>query len=67
MTDFLDAASEDAPAGVWALRLDAAQGLVQARSLKWPGYFFYHALGTPRYGGAYFGDGLANTDLPFMA
>ena len=31
VTDFLDAASEDAPEGVWSLRLDDSKGLVQVR------------------------------------
>ena len=30
-------------------------------------YFFYHAVGTPRFGGAYFGDGMKNEDLGFTA
>lgn len=63
---FLDPASEDEPKGVWALRLDAGRGLVEVRSLKWPGYLFYHAVGTARYGGVYVGAGLLNGDLQFM-
>jgi radial spoke head protein 9 len=65
-TDFLDPASEDGPAPVWTVRLDAGKGLVELRSLKWPGYHFLHAVGTSKYGGVYAGDGLENVDLPFM-
>jgi radial spoke head protein 9 len=67
VTDFLDPASEDAPEGTcWTVRLDGGKGLVEVRSLKWPGYFFMHSVGTPKYGGVYVGDGQQNTDLQFM-
>lgn len=66
--DFLDAASEDEPRSVtWALRVDEGRGQVSARSLKWPGYFFWHDVATPRFGGVYFGAGQVNADLAFMA
>jgi len=65
-TDFLDPCSEDAPRGVWSLRVDPGRGLAELRSLKWPGYFGYHLVGTPKFGAAYFGDGVENTSLQFM-
>lgn len=65
-TEFLDPLSGDAPKGVWSVRVDAARGSANVRSLKWPGYFFFHDLGTGRFGGAYFGYGLPNTDIGFM-
>jgi len=67
-TDFLDPASEDGPKAelVWSVRLALGSGLAEVRSLKWPGYFFLHSLGTPKYGGIYCGDGLENKDLHFM-
>lgn len=65
-TDFLDPISEDTPRGVWALRVDKARAQATLRSLVWPGYFFFHNLGTARFGGAYFGDGRRNDDIGFM-
>ena len=64
---FLDPIKEDGPVGAWAVRLDAARGQATVRSMLWPGYFFYHNVGTPRFGGAYFGDGLKNEDIGFTA
>ncbi len=65
-TDFLDPISEDSPAGVWAARVDKQRGQATLRSLVWPGYFFFHNVGTARFGGAYFGDGRRNDDIGFM-
>jgi radial spoke head protein 9 len=67
VTEFLDPLEEDTPAGTaWTVRVHEGKGQVEVRSLKWPGYFFFHALQTPKYGGVYVGDGVANTDLQFM-
>ena len=52
--------------GLWALRVDKSKGAATLRSLAYPGYFFYHTLGTARFGGAYFGDGKRNNDIGFM-
>lgn len=68
--DFMDPASEDGPKGVWGPvpgpRLDAATGVVSLRSLKWPGYCFFHRVNTPSFGSLYWGDGRKATDLHFM-
>ncbi|KAA0174595.1 hypothetical protein FNF27_03970 [Cafeteria roenbergensis] len=64
--DFLDPVSEDEPSGVWSIRVDEGEGTALVRSLRWPGYFFVHRLGTQSFGGAYFGNGLPNRDLAFM-
>jgi radial spoke head protein 9 len=65
-TDFLDSLAEDSPKGVWAVRVDKSRGQATLRSLAWPGYFFFHNVGTARFGGAYFGDGRRNNDIGFM-
>lgn len=65
-SDYLDPLTDDEPRGVWALRVNAASKTATIRSLKWPGYFFFHNLGTSNFGSAYTGDGLANGDLGFM-
>lgn len=65
-TDFLDPLSEDTPRGVWSVRVDDARGAATGRSLLWPGYFFFHNVGSAGYGGAYFGYGTKNGDIGFM-
>lgn len=63
---FLDPLSEDEPEGVWSLQMSMNMQTATLRSLLWPGYFFYHNVGTGDYGGAYFGDGRKNKSLLFM-
>ncbi len=36
------------------------------RNLYWDGYGFYAMIGSPEYGGAYFGNGLPSVDIAFM-
>jgi len=64
-TDFLDSLAADA-ASSWSLQYNSSKTSSSLRSLIWPGYFFYHKVGTSQYGGAYFGTGQKNTDLAFM-
>lgn len=54
------------PVGAWAVAVNSACTDVVVRSLEYPGYFFFHQLGTATHGGAYFGDGKFNSDLGFM-
>jgi radial spoke head protein 9 len=65
-TDFLDPIVGDIPKGSWALKFDGARQNVTLSSLKYPGYHFFHRLGTSEFGGAYFGTGQVNKDLVFM-
>lgn len=64
--DFLDSIERDSPIGSWAVHKDASGSIVTLRNLLWPGSYFYHRANTPLYGTVYFGDGIANEDLPFM-
>lgn len=64
--DWMDPLSEDLPKGAWSVRLDAGRAQVTLRTIRWPGYFFWHDVATPRYGGVYFGAGQPNDDLAFM-
>lgn len=64
--DFMDSISDDLPLGQWAIVMNAAQTAVTLRNLVWPGYFFSTSIGSSEYGGAYFGNGLKNSDLVFM-
>jgi radial spoke head protein 9 len=65
-TDFLDPVSSDSPAGCWSLQYNASKTSTTMRSLIWPGYFFFHAIETSCYGGAYIGYGQKNCDIAFM-
>ena len=70
--DFLDPADEDLPVGCWSLHFDPAGfkgtvgSVVTLRSLLWPGFVFYHVVGTRQYGSAYVGTGEKNRDIGFM-
>eukprot|EP00927_Polykrikos_kofoidii_P072583 TRINITY_DN68684_c0_g1_i1.p1 TRINITY_DN68684_c0_g1~~TRINITY_DN68684_c0_g1_i1.p1 ORF type:complete len:274 (+),score=58.79 TRINITY_DN68684_c0_g1_i1:62-883(+) len=64
--NFLDPLESDLPKGCWAVRQDLSVSLVTLRSLNWPGYSAYHIPGTKKFGGAYFGYGMKNNDLPFI-
>lgn len=64
--DFLDEISTTHPKGGWALRLDTSKTFVTLRSLQYPGYSFFHEIGTKRFGGLYIGDGKKNVDIAFM-
>jgi radial spoke head protein 9 len=64
--DFMDPCAEDQPNGVWSVCYDPSNTVSILRNFYWPGYFFYHIIGTPEYGGVYFGDGLPNVDIAFM-
>jgi hypothetical protein len=63
---WMDPVSEDAPKGVWRLQMLEGKAQASLRSLKWPGYFFFAAIGSPAFGGIYVGDGRSNEDLQFM-
>eukprot|EP00928_Gymnodinium_smaydae_P088230 TRINITY_DN72337_c0_g1_i1.p1 TRINITY_DN72337_c0_g1~~TRINITY_DN72337_c0_g1_i1.p1 ORF type:complete len:294 (-),score=75.41 TRINITY_DN72337_c0_g1_i1:84-965(-) len=65
-SDFMDGVDGDLPKGCWAVRQDPSLSTVTLRSLMWPGYIGYHAPGTNRFGGLYFGYGQKNRDLPFI-
>ena len=66
MPDFLDSVVDDSPQGSWSLQVDSSRTRATLRSLLWPGYVAYHRVNTGLYGGIYIGNGLKNSDLPFM-
>lgn len=61
---FLEDAGEDQPKGTWTLQ--KRTDYIHIRSLKWPGYMFFHKLGSNKFGGMYIGDGLKNLELHFI-
>ena len=64
--DFLDPVDKDLPKGSWSNFIDPSGSLSCLRSLLWPGYTSYHRASSDIYGGVYIGDGIKNSDLPFM-
>lgn len=64
--NFLDPLEKDLPKGCWSVHTDSSQTQVTVRSLLWPGYLTYHRANSNIFGFAYFGDGIKNSDLPFL-
>jgi len=64
--DFLDPLEKDTPKGCWSLQVEPSGNLATLRSLLWPGYFAFHLADSSRFGSLYLGDGVKNSDLPFM-
>lgn len=65
-TGILDAVERDTPAGCWSAQMNSSQSGVIVKSLLWPGYFSYCDLNGQSFGGVYMGDGIKNSDLPFL-
>lgn len=63
---FLDSVACDLPKGTWNLQKCSRGETVHVRSLMWPGYNFYHTIGSRQFGAMYVGDGLKNTDIHFI-
>ena len=64
--DFLDPIEKDVPSGAWSLQVDPSGNLATLKNFLWPGFFAFHLAGTQRFGGLYIGEGVKNSDLPFM-
>lgn len=64
--DFLDPLDKDFPKGAWSIHTDSSKTQVTVRSLLWPGYLTYHRANSNIYGFCYFGNGIKNSDLPFI-
>ena len=64
--DIFDPIAEDKPNGTWSIQLDSSKTISIIRSMIWPGYVAYNVMGSKRFGGVYFGDGLKNKELTFM-
>lgn len=64
--DFLDCIDKDLPVGVWSVRYDDSNRIAYVANNYWNGYNFYSVVGDGEYGGCYFGNGVAMTDIAFM-
>jgi radial spoke head protein 9 len=63
---FLDEIQQDWPKGSWNILKDTSGTVAIVRNKLWPGYYAYHRINTPVFGGVYIGNGIKNLDLPFM-
>ena len=64
--DFLDNAAHGAVAHGWTVMKDATHTCGILRSRVWPGFVAFHRANSQIFGNFYFGNGVKNTDLPFM-
>lgn len=62
----LDSVCNDFPKNSWSIHQDATNTVATLKSHLWPGLYAYHRCNTDIFGFFYFGDGIRNTDLPFM-
>ena len=65
-TNILDEIDRDIPVGCWSTQLNSSKTVVIVKSLLWPGYFSYCDVNGTSFGGVYMGDGVKNSDLPFL-
>ncbi len=63
---FLDEVTADKPNGCWGVQKDSSGRVAIIRNFLWPGFFAYHKAGSKVYGSVYIGEGLKNSELPFM-
>lgn len=63
---FLDDVVNDWPKGSWNVLKDTTESVAILRNKLWPGYYAYHRVNSPIFGGLYIGSGIKNLDLPFM-
>jgi radial spoke head protein 9 len=63
---FLDDITTDKPTGSWAIQKDSTGRVAIIRNFQWPGFFAYHKAASKVFGSVYIGEGLKNTELPFM-
>ena len=63
---FLDEIQNDWPKGAWNIQKDTTGTVALIRNKLWPGYYAYHRINTPVFGGVYIGNAIKNLDLPFM-
>jgi len=63
---FFDPIAADIPNGSWSLQQERGGAVVVLKSLVWPGFTFWHAPGTQKYGYVYNGLAQRNLDLAFM-
>ena len=65
-SELFDSITSTHAAGAWTTVVSECEDWVSIRSLLYPGYAFYHQVGTKTFGGIYNGDGAANQDIAFM-
>lgn len=64
--DILDSIETDSVKGSWSIQVDPTKTICNVRSLLWPGYYCVHKANSKIYCSIYIGNGIKNTELPFM-
>ena len=64
--DILDSIETDTMKGSWSIQLDPTKTVCNVRSLLWPGYYCVHKANTKIFCSVYIGNGIKNSELPFM-
>lgn len=62
----LDSVAKEFPKNSWNLHKDATRSVATLKSHLWPGLYAYHRCNTNIFGFIYIGDGIMNSNLPFM-
>lgn len=65
-SDSQDTVADDFPKNSWSLQTDATGTVTTLKSHLWPGFYAYHRCNTNIAGFFYMGDGIRNSNLPFM-
>lgn len=65
-SDVFDNVASEMPKNSWSLQTDVTGTVVTLKSHLWPGFYAYHRCNTSISGFVYMGDGIRNSDLPFM-
>ena len=64
--DFFDSIEIDEPKGIWTIKADDEGKRVFVQNAAWPGYSFEVEIGTKKFGGTYFGDGIKQTNVALL-
>jgi radial spoke head protein 9 len=64
--DVLDPIEGDQPKGCWSLQMDERAERTVLRSLSWPGFQFFHRVGSNKFGNVYIGNGLKDQAVHFI-
>ena len=65
-TNCLETVANDCPKNAWSIQSDVTKTLATLKSHLWPGFMAYHRCNTDIVGFVYMGDGICNSNLPFM-
>ena len=61
-----DTVNNDYPRKAWSVNMDVTGTVATLKNHLWPGLIQYHRCHTNIIGAVYIGDGICNSELPFM-